>query len=552
MTDFCSFQQAEQLLEDEITNRQTMLISTDQCKYESPSAEQEAKECLEDEIEHFIMALKRLKAQSYCDRCETHLLDLHEAFRVSLTYCSGMLPFTNLKVARVLIRVVCANCLRPPMVRHTCSFESTIGGSGIEMADEAFRSQDRKWATRKEVDQALKSLTPEQWRTLQKRAAYRVQDLGRASHGRTGEDLFGDAIRSTVERTQGTGKGRRWNKRVDFVTHLLGAMRSIADHWRKSRSREQETYLESEVVRCDEEGREFSPLDIVSADPSVLASAPWHSRPAPMPDESLIAKEKLGRIFNIPKNDKEARVLLGWSEGMETVEVMQEYELTLQQYKSARKKLRLRLSTGRNGAGEGKEHFFSSRLRHALARPRMTNINASSKSVLVVHYDKILLELLALKLKQAGYTVRTACEAEEGLRLYEHCGSFKVVLINYDLPKKDGVKVAMGILERNPSQGMIITAFDYASEEEVPRPKELMHIPILIDPLKVELRRSLERVQDSSASASPLSEEPKETHIDQAVLEGAPECGNETTMAVKAEQPDRAVADEKQLSAEAS
>ena len=50
-----------------------------------------------------------------------------------------------------------------------------------------------------------------------------------------------------------------------------------------------------------------------------------------------------------------------------------------------------------------------------------------------------------------------------------------------------------------------------------------------------------------------LSEEPKETHpIDQAVLEGAPECGNETTMAVKAELPDRAVADEKQLSAEAS
>jgi CheY-like chemotaxis protein len=184
----------------------------------------------------------------------------------------------------------------------------------------------------------------------------------------------------------------------------------------------------------------------------------------------------------------------------------------------------------------------------------MAKINASSKSVLVIHYHKMLLELLALKLKQAGYTVRTACDAEEGLRLFEHCGPFKVVLVNYDLPKKDGVEVAMGILERNPSQGMIITAFDYASEEEVPRPKELMHIPVLIDPRKVDLRRSLERVQESSASelASAPSKEAKETHhTDQAVLDGAP-SGNETTMAAKAELPDRAVADEKQFSAEAS
>src|SRR5438876_3676788 len=86
-----------------------------------------------------------------------------------------------------------------------------------------------------------------------------------------------------------------------------------------------------------------------------------------------------------------------------------------------------------------------------------------------------------------------------------NCGPFKVVLINCDLPKKDGVEVAMGILVRNPSQGMIITAFDYASEEDVPRPKELTHIPILIGPRKVELRRSLERLQDRFASASPLS-----------------------------------------------
>src|SRR5438876_7863425 len=138
--------------------------------------------------------------------------------------------------------------------------------------------------------------------------------------------------------------------------------------------------------------------------------------------------------------------------------------------------------------------------------PPTKSINASSKSALLIENDESLLNFLRRSLKDEGYAVRTASSSEEGLRLYRDCAPFNVVLIDYCVPQSNGVEIdycalqtngielAMAIRDINPSQGIIIAAFDYRNSGEVPRSRELMHIPLLIDISKFQLRSLLEKI----------------------------------------------------------
>ena len=112
------------------------------------------------------------------------------------------------------------------------------------------------WATREEIDQAIAALSPADLKKLKQFATFRVRGLGSTPRG-TWEDLLGEAQLSTFEGAQGNGSGRRWNKRVDFVTYLRGAMRSIADHSKDKI--DQREVLECEAVRCNGEGQEAFP-----------------------------------------------------------------------------------------------------------------------------------------------------------------------------------------------------------------------------------------------------------------------------------------------------
>ena len=87
-----------------------------------------------------------------------------------------------------------------------------------------------------------------------------MRGLGRRASGRNHEDLLNEAIADTLDPEK-----RRWNKQVSFVTHLIGAMRSIASHWKEQFDAD-EPRLESEVVRTSEEGEPLSPLDLVGSD----------------------------------------------------------------------------------------------------------------------------------------------------------------------------------------------------------------------------------------------------------------------------------------------
>ena len=143
----------------------------------------------------------------------------------------------------------------------------------------------------------------------------------------------------------------------------------------------------------------------------------------------------------------------------------------------------------------------------SVSPPSSTTINAGSKSALVVENDKSLLTIIKELLKREGYLVRSAPDRAEGLRLYSLFAPFDVVLIDYYVPptdgvaidycapqQKEGIELALAIHKINPSQEMIIAAFDYQHEDEVPRrPTELTHVPVLISTL--QLRKLLEKLQ---------------------------------------------------------
>ena len=65
----------------------------------------------------------------------------------------------------------------------------------------------------------------------------------------------------------------------------------------------------------------------------------------------------------------------------------------------------------------------------------------------------------------------------------------------------------MAIREINPSQGIIIAAFDYRNAGEVPRPPELMHIPLLTDTSNFQLRSLLEKIEVDRAIEALTSSE---------------------------------------------
>src|SRR5437660_5997658 len=87
--------------------------------------------------------------------------------------------------------------------------------------------------------------------------------------------------------------------------------------------------------------------------------------------------------------------------------------------------------------------------------PPTRSINASPKSALLVEKDESLSKFLRRCLKNEGYSVRTASNSEEGLRLYRDCAPFSVVLIDYcvsqsnedeidyRVPQKNGVELVM-------------------------------------------------------------------------------------------------------------
>ena len=139
------------------------------------------------------------------------------------------------------------------------------------------RVPEEKAASHDEILTAIQSLTKADQLRLEKFARWRIRGLGRAKAGRDWEDLLEEALTATLDDDH-----RRWNKSVSFVQHLLGAMRSISDAWKKKFD-PGEAYLESEITRASFE-REA---------PSVLSEVP---STIPDAERILAAKQEVEDI----------------------------------------------------------------------------------------------------------------------------------------------------------------------------------------------------------------------------------------------------------------
>ena len=124
-----------------------------------------------------------------------------------------------------------------------------------------------------------------------------------------------------------------------------------------------------------------------------------------------------------------------------------------------------------------------------------TPMNGRNKSALVIEFIPSLSRMFTAFLKSDHYLVRTAYQSEDALRLYRDCGPFEVVVIDYRMPKRNGIDIALDILKQDLTQPMIIIAPDYRSEDEVPRRKELMNVPFLLEMRNSRFRKVLEKLQ---------------------------------------------------------
>jgi CheY-like chemotaxis protein len=194
--------------------------------------------------------------------------------------------------------------------------------------------QLRNFLATVEVRRAVASLTVADKLRLRRSAAYWMRGVGQAARNRTGDDLLGEAQLRTLIGT------RRWNRKVDFVQHLRGAMESISTCW-KQKSGDKTTYLMSELLKFTPKGQESSPL----------GNAASHE---PAADRSLIAKEEVARIFRMFTDDMDAtQVLQGWYDDLKPNEIRQKYGLDEKRFAAAKKRIRVKTTSRRNGDGGG-------------------------------------------------------------------------------------------------------------------------------------------------------------------------------------------------------
>jgi len=193
----------------------------------------------------------------------------------------------------------------------------------------------QRWATREEVDRAYEALTDTELLKLREFGNGQVY-FARGTDRRSGEDLLQEALRSTLEGANGGGSGRRWNKRITFFLHLIGAIRSIS-----GRREGDGALVECDTFKRDADGKETS----------LLANIAARDMRA---DQRLIVEEKFNRVLGQFEDDLEAVLILrGWSEGLKKNEILEE-GLTDNQYRAAVKRIRIKLLSPTNGKGREK------------------------------------------------------------------------------------------------------------------------------------------------------------------------------------------------------
>src|ERR1035438_432758 len=105
------------------------------------------------------------------------------------------------------------------------------------------------------------------------------------------------------------------------------------------------------------------------------------------------------------------------------------------------------------------------------------NGNSASASILIIDDEAGIRESLEVLLTLEGYSVRTANDGEQGLRILE-LENFDLVLLDLALPGQSGLELLPQIKDRQPELPVImITAYGtVGSEEHTSELQSLRHL----------------------------------------------------------------------------
>jgi DNA-directed RNA polymerase specialized sigma24 family protein len=184
------------------------------------------------------------------------------------------------------------------------------------------RIPEDKAASHDEINAAIDALTDYEIGRLLQYARWRVRGLGRKSLGQNHEDLLQEAMTATLD------DRRRWNKEsISFFNHLIGAMRSISNHWGE-RFDPSEAYLASELITISPTGEELDPmLEAIS--------------PATDVEDETIARDEVTNIEKLIAERPLAWLIMdGLVDRMTGPEIQKALEITQTQYETELKWLR--------------------------------------------------------------------------------------------------------------------------------------------------------------------------------------------------------------------
>jgi CheY-like chemotaxis protein len=85
----------------------------------------------------------------------------------------------------------------------------------------------------------------------------------------------------------------------------------------------------------------------------------------------------------------------------------------------------------------------------------MTASNKAAKRILVVDDQKLVREAVKMMLAVDGYDVETAAGAEHALAVFE-AHKYDVVMVDFEMPKMKGDRLAVLLKERAPRQPIIM------------------------------------------------------------------------------------------------
>lgn len=107
--------------------------------------------------------------------------------------------------------------------------------------------------------------------------------------------------------------------------------------------------------------------------------------------------------------------------------------------------------------------------------------------ILIADDDECLRELLADVLAADGHEVVACANGEEALRTYTDADGkgFDYVVTDYQMPRKNGVVLIMGVRAKNPSQKCVLVSGDPPTLSAAVR-KDTGEFPVLRKPYRNE------------------------------------------------------------------